>query len=224
MFGLVGLVFVRGVRPDAMLLILSVSLLLRMLLVFSGGQYYWPDEEGRYDNARAIVEARTSGQFGDAFRRLDDADPLFRIIATVPAAIEFAAGQDARIPAMFFAVWSALNIWLLGRIARRLGASQVEALLAAGLLALSSSFLYYARHLMPYDVAMTFGLLALPLGVRSSPSFPSTRKRLPKAASTRGGGCRGSTCGTRSTCCSRYGSSQSAGALLGYRSRSCDGP
>ena len=36
-----------------------------------------------------------------------------------------------------------------------------RSLLAAVLFAASTSFLYYARHLFPYDVAMTFGLLAL---------------------------------------------------------------
>jgi hypothetical protein len=92
-------------------------------------------------------------------------------VALLPAAVERLAGEDVRIPALFLAAFSALNIWLLGRIAQRLGASARESILAAGLLALASSFFYYSRHLLPYDVAMTFGLLAIHVGVeRAGPT------------------------------------------------------
>ena len=62
---------------------------------------------------------------------------------------------------LFFAMFSVWNIWLFGRISKRLGASDWEVRIASALLALSSTFFYYARHVMPYDVSMTFGLWAL---------------------------------------------------------------
>ena len=65
-----------------------------------------------------------------------------------------------------------INIWLLKRVAQRLGASEREALLAAALMAMSSSLFYFSRHLVPYDVALTFGLLALHAG-----AAPGSRAR-----------------------------------------------
>jgi hypothetical protein len=151
--------------PRALAVIVLASLLLRVVLVLSGGQFYWPDER-RYRESRAIVDALSDGQVADALGRLDGAaHPLFRVVALLPAAVERFVGDDPRIPALFLGAFSALNIWLLGRIAQRLGAGVHESVLAAGLLALASSFFYYARHLLPYDVAMTFGLLAIYVGV-----------------------------------------------------------
>ena len=37
----------------------------------------------------------------------------------------------------------------------------------SGLLGLCSTFLYYSRHILPYDTAMAFGLLALFAGLRT---------------------------------------------------------
>jgi hypothetical protein len=63
---------------------------------------------------------------------------------------------------------SVCNIWLIARIANALGASEIEALFASTLLAMASSFFYFSRHLLPYDVAMTFALAAMYVGIRSA--------------------------------------------------------
>jgi hypothetical protein len=145
--------------------ILLVSLVLRVSLVLSGGQDYWPDEDTT--NPRAILTALINHDFNEAFVRLDSASHplLFKVMALVPAAIELATGDNAKIYALFIAMCSVLNIWLIAQIARRLGASDVESLLAAGFLALSSTFFYWARHVQAYDLAMTFALLALYAGL-----------------------------------------------------------
>jgi len=158
----------------ALALIALVSLLLRIVLVSSGGQFYWPDEV-RYEQARLAAGILAEGEIGEALRRLSYGDhPLFRVLGLVPAAVELAVGENPKVPGVFFAVFSALNIGLLGLIAIRLGATQAEAVAAAGLLALSNAFFYYARHLLPYDSAMTFGLLALYVGVRPDAGLRSS--------------------------------------------------
>lgn len=148
-------------------LILIASLVLRMILVRNGGQYYWPDEVG-YEQVQDIVEAIARGDTNVVVTTLDSAGALlFKIVALVPATIEFFRGDDSYVPGLFFAVFSVANIWLIGRIARALGAGELEALLASALLALSASFLYFARHLLPYDMAMTLALTATYAGLRS---------------------------------------------------------
>lgn len=154
-----------------LLLVLLVSVLLRVDLVRSGGQYYWPDEMA-YDDARAIVAALAKTDYASVFERLDRYGPmLFKVVAVVPATIESYTGENPLVPAVFFAMFSVGNIALAGRIAKRLGASDVEALWVSMLLAMSSSWFYFARHLLPYDLAMTFALMAVYIGVRPGASL-----------------------------------------------------
>ena len=70
---------------------------------------------------------------------------------------------------VFYGMVSVVSIWLLWRIMRQAGASDDESLVATALLATSSTFFYYARHWLPYDLAMLCGLLALVAGIRPSP-------------------------------------------------------
>jgi hypothetical protein len=144
--------------------ILVVAVLLRVVLIFSGGQFYWPDES-RYQEIREAVAGLVAHDSTVAKKPFNEpVHVLFKVIAGVPAGIEFLRGDDARIAACFFALFSVVNIWLVVKIARRLDASATESLLAGTLFAASCSSFYYSRHLLPYDVAMTFGLLALYAG------------------------------------------------------------
>jgi len=152
--------------PQRVLLpvILVAASVSRLTLVLAGGQFYWPDE-GRYEQSRIMVEDLTAGV---PLRAWEFEHPLFNVIGMLPAAIESAYVRDARIPAVFFAMFSVLNIWLLSGISRRLGAGHVESMLVAALFAASTSFLYFVRHLFPYDLSMTFGLLALRAAITST--------------------------------------------------------
>jgi hypothetical protein len=162
-------VAVQLLRPDRlMLLILLLSCVLRVYLVLHGGSGYWPDELWRYNSSRQVVNFVFSGDIKHGLATLHSADHfLFKLIGVIPAIIEKAVSVDARIPGLFFCLFSVCNLWLIWRISLNLGASEHEALLSAFLLALSTSFFYYSRHLFPYDLAMTFGLLALLVAVRS---------------------------------------------------------
>ena len=147
-------------------LLLALSLLLRVVLVLSGGQHYWPDEL-RYDRSREGAEALRNGD-GDA-ARLALAHPdhfLFFILGLIPAALESVIGQDDRIPALFFSLFSVAGIALLYRLVRELGEGEATALLAAFLMAASATQFYYSRHLLPYDASLAFGIGALAVGAR----------------------------------------------------------
>src|SRR6188508_2238505 len=62
-----------------LLLVLVVSVLLRVDLVRSGGQSYWPDEIA-YDDARAIVAALAKADYASVFVQLDRYGPmLFKV-------------------------------------------------------------------------------------------------------------------------------------------------
>jgi hypothetical protein len=145
--------------------IMLISMLLRIDIVLGGGQFYWGDES-RYAESRDIAAGLGSDGMSIALRRMSNGQhPLFAVVGVIPAIVERVIGTDSRIPGVFFAAFSVLNIGLLALIAKRCGASDTEAVVAAALLALSVTFFYFARHLLPYDVAMFFGLVALYLGV-----------------------------------------------------------
>jgi hypothetical protein len=157
----------RRREKELLLLVLSVSCALRIFLVWSGGQGYWPDEL-RYERSRAAVEALGRGDALAAFRELDQPDhPLFVVLGLVPAAAERLIGANSKIPAAFFATFSVTSIALLWVLVGRLGAGEEVRLVAAYFLAASATQLYFSRHLLPYDTAMAFGLAALAAGFRS---------------------------------------------------------
>jgi hypothetical protein len=149
-------------RPARLLfLVLLVSFFLRVLLIIAGGQFYLPDES-RYIRSRMVVDAALSGDMPGIFKPLRTANHLaYAVIGVVPATIERAISPNPRIPALFFCLFGILNLWLIWKISLRMGARHSEALTAAFLLSVSTTFFYYCRHLVPYDLSMTFGLLAL---------------------------------------------------------------
>jgi hypothetical protein len=133
-----------------------------MFLIFSGGQNYWSDEIYRYNKSRLAVERALSGDIKGAVRALNPPDHyLFKVIGVIPATIEAAILPTPKIPALFFTLFSTLNLWLLWRLSRRMGSSEYEALITVTLLSLATSFFYVCRHIVPYDISMTFGLLAI---------------------------------------------------------------
>jgi hypothetical protein len=148
---------------------LFLSLALRVSLVMSGGQNYWPDER-RYDVSRRAADALWNGDVLGTLRALNSASHfLYKVIGVVPALVQKAVSPSPKIPALFFSWFSIANLWLAWAVVRRTGENKRVALLAAVMLALCSTFLYYCRHLLPYDAAMAFGLLSLFLGLRSPP-------------------------------------------------------
>lgn len=153
--------------------ILVISLLLRWVLVMRGGQFYFSDEH-RYQVSQEFVDFATQGKLAQGFSRLFIAPEHlgFKILGIFPALIEKLTHQPSLvIPALFFSLFSVFNLYLIFLLSQRAGASPLESLLALGIAAASQSLLYYSRHLMPYDPAMTFGLLSLFVGIKKTASI-----------------------------------------------------
>ncbi|HEX4438880.1 MAG TPA: glycosyltransferase family 39 protein [Thermoanaerobaculia bacterium] len=155
-------------------MIVAFSLALRVVLVFSGGQGYWPDET-RYLRSRVAVDLARRGAWSKAASYLSNPDHvMFPILGLAPASVDPATRIDwmilqlsgARIPAIFFSLFSVASLLLLFAIARRVGESAEASCLAALLFALSATQLYYSRHLLPYDAGLALLLGALYAGLR----------------------------------------------------------
>ena len=147
--------------------ILASSLVLRVYLVFRGGAFYWPDEF-RYLTSRQLFGLLANGNFEFAILGLSNSPDhiAFKMLGLIPAAFEsIFGGNDPRLAALTFCWAPVACIWLVWKIALQTGAGRVEALLAAALLALSTSFVYYARHILPYDLSMVAGLIAVWIAV-----------------------------------------------------------
>ena len=174
-------------QPQACLLalLMIISLLLRIVLLANEGQLRFPDEF-RYlrstDAAQQIVELDGAALLSSLLGHADH--PGFTAVGLIPAlthrliyelapASEFTwlvywqgGAQDYRVSAALFALPSGLCIGILYAVARAMGGSKREGLLAACLLASANTFFMYSQHFLPYDCAMLFGLTALWTAVR----------------------------------------------------------
>lgn len=161
--------------------VLVISLALRVALALQGGQYFFGDE-GRYDRGVQLYQAIAAGDLAGirdiAGRPEHTLFPWVGAAVTVaqhalahltpfgdwthPENISFTKNLAAAVLALF----SALNVWLVHRLARILSAEPDEAAWALLLMAASNTAFYFARHLLPYEVAISALLGALCLGLR----------------------------------------------------------
>jgi hypothetical protein len=168
----------------ALFVLLAVSLALRAALALAGGQRYFPDEN-RYLRAfillRDVERGRPLAALDELLVTPDHTG--FSAVALVAAGVQGLAlrglgwevsratvDATAWLPALSFGLSSLACIALVCAIATRAGASHEEALIAAFLMACSSSMAYYSRHLVPYDVSLSLALFAMWLGLRERPS------------------------------------------------------
>ena len=168
----IGFARVLGQRSILLLLLLG-SFALRVVLAARRGQYYWPDE-GRYTRAKLLLDHLSGGHFRLVLELLTGAADHtgFSLLALPAASAEAAATRwfhatipvAASVAAAVLSLASVASIGMVFPLARKRGASQTEALLAAALMASATSMLYYSRHLLPYDSAMALALLACLLG------------------------------------------------------------
>lgn len=152
-------------RADAavvrsLVVLLAVSYALRLALVAGGGQWFWADES-RFVQAVDAVRLIAAGDLSGGLRSVaGTADHVgFKLLALLPAAVQVLAGAPLALSAALLALVSTLNVALVYLVARRAGADGVEALGAALAMACSNTMFFWARHLMPYDTALAFGLL-----------------------------------------------------------------
>ena len=155
--------------------ILLVSLILRWILIFRGGQYYISDET-RYEVSRNAARFLLQGQWIEALKQFSFSPEHvgFKAIGAIPALLEHVMGTSLVLPAIFFSLFSILNLYLIFLLARHFAPSSSEALYALFIASACLSLLYYSRHIFPYDMSMSFGLLAL--------YFSVTRNQTPRTS------------------------------------------
>ena len=161
--------------------IIGLSLVLRVVLAVQGGQYFFGDED-RYDRGVQLYVALAHGDLAAA--RPLAGMPEHALFTGLGALLT--AGQHALAQAtpygdwshpeyVAFTIWlgaallslfSALNLFLVHRLARVMGAGDAEAGWALLLMAASNTAFYYARHLLPYECALAAALAALIVGLR----------------------------------------------------------
>ncbi len=150
-----------------LILIIFASLLFRVVLISRGVQNT-PDDV-RYLRALDLMNTRDYGALLMTYDHLG-----FTLISFVPAAFQrvaaLATGQPLEnlfaIPALILSLSSLGCIGLIYGIARRVGASEREALLAALLAALTNCLYYWSPYVLPYDASLFAALLALYVGLR----------------------------------------------------------
>ncbi len=143
-------------------IVLAAAFLLRCVLVFGGGQYFWPDE-ARYETSRQAAALVLQGHVHEALLRVfEGADHLlFKLVAVLPALVQEGFKTSIMVPTLAFAAVSVWTLWLIGRIARALGGDETEVFFAVVFAACSASLFYYSRHLFPYDLSLGFFLFSL---------------------------------------------------------------
>ena len=147
----------------------ALASVLRLMLVVQGGQLYWPDER-LYTQVLDIFDLHQGRWFDIVKALFSTQDHLgFALISAPIAAVQFGIGHALSrsgtglmlLPGIVLSLASVASIALVYAIAIRAGRHCFEALIAAALMASSATMFYYARHLLPYDVSLALGLIAL---------------------------------------------------------------
>jgi Dolichyl-phosphate-mannose-protein mannosyltransferase len=157
-------------------LLIALASLLRVILVVQGGQLYWPDER-LYTQVLDIFDLHQNSWFDIVKALVSTQEHLgFALISAPLAAMQLSIGHALSrtdnglmlLPGLVLSQASVASIALVYAIARRAGRDRTEALVAATLMASTTTMFYYSRHLLPYDSSLAFGLLALWCGLGTS--------------------------------------------------------
>jgi hypothetical protein len=173
-----------GRHQKALYALLGISLVIRLILVLHGGEFYYPDEY-RYLRSFALLDKLSHFNLRDVCDYvLGEIDHNGSIFTGLPAALvqnafiairglpptQSSVFETVWLSGLFFAIPSVISITLVYAISRRAAATSAEALLAAFLMACSNAMFYYCRHLLPYDSSMALALVALWLGLSEKPT------------------------------------------------------
>lgn len=156
------------------ILLLLFSIGIRVYLALSGGQFYWGDEI-RFEHAQKAAQLALQGLYSQALspESLSIEHIWYKLTAAFLEYCRIKAGLGPEFSYIVFSQFSALNIVLVWLIALTLHASRLEAFLSASFMAATASMLFFSRHLVPYDMALTYWLAALLIVSKDRPSFPS---------------------------------------------------
>ncbi len=161
-------------RIDRTLLcLLLLSFGLRVVLARQGGQGYFPDE-GRITVSMNAIRALQEGK-RRVFQQLifSTADHLgykVAMLGPVWAAAKWHWGLPVLAVLSSGLFSTGIVLWIYA-LARRVGAGLEEARWATFFAATSCSLFYWSRHLLPYDLALFFGLACLYVSLHPAPRW-----------------------------------------------------
>ncbi|MCC7447304.1 MAG: hypothetical protein IT324_07815 [Anaerolineae bacterium] len=140
------------------------------------GQDYFPDE-ARQHNSENMLDFMVHGDWAGAAWWLFSTQgrPGAVLIGLIPAAIQRWTGASAVVVSQFNMVVSLVIVWLVYRILLTF-AERWQAVAGTALFTLIHANSLYIRHLLPYDWALAFFLLACWIGLRRKPMRLSMRQ------------------------------------------------
>jgi hypothetical protein len=161
-------------------IVLLAGVLMRIELVRGGGQHFFWDE-WRYNRGLHLYQALRAGDLPAARAVLSDpAHFAFTPVSAVLVALQHLGAQATRwadwgrsenilasrpLATGLLALCSVLNIALAYGIARRTTGDVAIARWVALLMAGANTGFYYARHFLPYDLALSSALAAILTGL-----------------------------------------------------------
>jgi hypothetical protein len=161
-------------RHRALLFVLALAWILRLGLVFRGGPGCFGDES-RYGTSLAAANLVLHGEIRGGIQQVwVSHGHVGFVILMVPVALveclhapprQDFEDEELLVPAIFLATVSVACLGLVYALSLALGAEAGEALLATVLAAASTTLLYWARHISPYDAALALELAGLVIGI-----------------------------------------------------------
>ena len=161
-------------------IVLAASALMRIELVRGGGQHFFWDE-WRYSRGLNLYQASLAGDLPAARAVLSDpAHFAFTPVSAALVALQHLGAQvtpwadwgrpenilaSRPLATGLLALFSVLNIALAYGIARRTTGDVATARWVALLMAGANTGFYYARHFLPYDLALSGALAAILIGL-----------------------------------------------------------
>ena len=162
----------------AILFIFLISLVERILLVIKGGQFFIIDEL-RYSSGHHVLSFLNHFDIFSLseYLYINSAHILFTFFCSICEFIRYiwvyfliSPGLPAfelnnsnvgiKVSSFIISMFSLLNILILILIVKKFYKSWKHIFIVSLLLSLSSSNLYFSRHLLPYDISITFALLS----------------------------------------------------------------
>ena len=173
-------------RHRHLAIIILFSIILRYFCISNGGQYFWLDEV-RYLNGHYFLSAISDADYSDAINRITStyAHTGFTIFASFAELMRFCFVKlfndgyvsaymltesmlGIKISAFVLSLSNGISLAFIYGIVLKTKGSIKQALIAAGLMSLSSSLLCYSRHLLPYDSSLMLSLAAAYIGINNN--------------------------------------------------------
>jgi len=156
-------------RAHALLWLIILGIGVYRIALTPVGQDYFPDE-ARQHNSENMLDFMVHGDWAGAAWWLFSTQgrPGAVLIGLIPAAIQRWTGMNAVVVSQFNVVVSLVIVWLVYRILLTF-AERWQAIAGTALFTLIHANSIYIRHLLPYDWALMFFLLACWIALRRKP-------------------------------------------------------